>query len=186
MKQDLAVVFLLDALEHARTSTLVYRAAADCAAEREDRRRLAQFAGMVERDAETLARVCAGLGVSRDHPTVAREIAKDANEALRKQVASALAEADRPTAEALAWQCLVLTETKSLANLEMLAQIGPRLPATAAEAWSGAAAALLESSRGRLADARSTWEELLARRLELSDGGTTAEDTEMRANAAGA
>jgi hypothetical protein len=169
MKQDLATVFLLDALEHAQGTARVYRAAVECAVERDRRRRFQLGATGADGDAAVLAQMCGALGVRVDHPTAGREIVKDATVALEKQIVSALAEADRATAESIALQCAVAADTRSLANVEILARIGPELPEAAASVWTAAASALEEGVRERLTYARVAWEQLLLRRLEIDE-----------------
>lgn len=184
MKQELAVVFLLDALEHARGAVRVYRAVLDCASDRERRRLFTQALAAAENDVAALEQVCAALEVSPQHPTAAREIVKDASEAMVKQTASALAEADEATAEAIACQCAALTEARSLANMEVLARIGPQLPESAAAAWNEAAAVMQDGIRERLAFAKATWRELLLRRIDVEPCRPVATPTDGDGDAA--
>jgi hypothetical protein len=185
MKQDLAIVFVLEALEHAQGTARVYRVAADCTADRERRRRFQTAASAVARDASVLEQLCAALGVNVDHPTAAREIVKDANLALEKQIVSASAEADDVTAEAVALQCAAAADTRSLANVEVLARIAPQLPEAASSVWAAASAPFEEGVRERLTYARLAWEQLLLRRLDVDAVESTAA-TGTRASTTGA
>ncbi len=167
MKQELAVVFLLETLEQAQGAVAVYRAATDAMHGRERRRQLTQLAEAAARDVAALQQVCAALAVNAEHPTTAREIVKDASSAMVKQLGSALAEADRTTAEAIAWQGVMLSETRSLANYRLLAVIGPRLPEAAAAVWLTIGPELVDGATSRLSFAEGAWRELLLRRLDL-------------------
>jgi hypothetical protein len=169
MKQDLAVVFVLDALEHARGLARVHRAALDCTLDRERRRRFAQAVTAADRDVQALQQLCQALGVNPEHPTTAREIVKDAADAMIKQISSAVAEADRTTAEAIACLCATLAETRSRANIEVLARIGPHLPEAAATVWNGMASALASGVRERQEFTQAAWRELQLKRIGVDE-----------------
>jgi hypothetical protein len=168
MKQDQAVVFILDALEHERGSLRVYRAAVDCAQDKERKRQWGRYRTACEQRVSSLEKVCAALGISLDHLTPARDIIRDIGAAHVRAIEAAAAEADAATAEVIACESVAFAQAKSRANRELLTHVATALSEPARQALATALERPQESVADQPARARRHRRELLLRKLGIT------------------
>lgn len=180
MKQEQAVVFILDALEHERGSLRVYGAAIECAQDKERKRQWGRYRSACEQRIASLERVCAALGVSLDHLTPARDIIRDIGAAHVRAIEAAAAEADQTTADVIACEGVAFAQAKSRANRELLTHVATAITEPARQALLAALQRPEERVAEQSARVRRHRRELLLRKLgiEPSTSSPAAGDRE--------
>lgn len=111
---------LLQSLEHARGGLFVYRTALDCALDDQLHVEWEKYFDHTENHISVLTRVCIALGLDPGIRTPGCEIVHHTGNTLVVAMKRAVATGDAQAAELVACECVVLTETSSHLNWELL------------------------------------------------------------------
>jgi len=135
---------LLQALVHERGGTLVYSTALECVVNDDLRSEWEKYLEQTIRHVDILTTACLAMGLDPDEMTPGCQIVHHNGKALVIAMKMALANGDRPAAQLVACDCVVLAETKDHANWELIGQC--------AKGMEGDAAALLKDAYEEVED----------------------------------
>jgi hypothetical protein len=112
---------LLQALEHERSSELVYDAALECVLNEDLEEEWEDCLERTERHVELLTEACDALDVDPDEMTASRRIAQHSGNALVLAMRMALDAGDADAAELLACECVLIAESRNDFSWELIA-----------------------------------------------------------------
>ncbi len=111
---------VLTSLEHELGGVKIYTTALTCALNADLKEEWQDYLEQTTRHVQVLESVCSALGVDPGRDTKSRAIVRHVGNALVAAMQLAIEAGDRPAAELVACECVVLAETKDHANWQLL------------------------------------------------------------------
>ena len=123
---------LLQSLEHEQGGALIYQTALECVIENDLRDEWNKYHEQTIRHVEVLTEACESLGLDPDEMTPGRQVVHHNGKALVIAMKMALGAGDRPAAQLVACECVVLAETKDHFDWELIGECAKALEGDAA------------------------------------------------------
>lgn len=111
---------LLQSLEHERGGVKIYQTAIKCALRDDLRSEWQDYLAQTEGHVETLTDLCATFDIDPSTTTPGTEVVRWLGKSLLRAMDAALAAGNRPAAQIVAAECVVLAETKDHLNWELI------------------------------------------------------------------
>jgi hypothetical protein len=158
---------LLQSLEHEQGGALIYETALECAVNDDLRGEWEKYRDQTLRHIEILTEACQALGLDPDEMTPGRQVVHHTGKSLVIAMKMALAAADRPAAELVACECVVLAETKDHFDWELIGECAKALSGEPAAALRRAYEAVEDEEDEHLYHTRGWCRELWLQALGL-------------------
>ena len=120
MNHEQVKKLILESLEHEMGGVKVYTAALECAALPELEEEWQRYLEQTRNHVTVLERVCEALDLDAAQDTPGRQVVRGVAEALVRAMEQARSAGERPAAQIVAAECVVLAETKDHLNWELL------------------------------------------------------------------
>ena len=118
---------LLQSLEHERGGVLIYQTALECVINDDLEEEWEKYLEQTQKHVELLTTACETLRLDPDEMTPGRKIVQHNGKSLVVAMKMALAASDRPAAELVACECVVLAETKDHFDWELIGECAKSL-----------------------------------------------------------
>jgi hypothetical protein len=138
MKMKQVEELILQSLEHELGGVKVYTAALECAVNEELKEEWRKYLDETQSHVTALDKVCSAMKIDVARETPGRSVVRHNGAALVAAMKMALKAGDRPAAELVACECVVVAETKDHADWELLGQCAEHLTGPAADALQSA------------------------------------------------